>query len=140
MTTTTTTKWNKMKYFFSTPSKYPGIANEIDRFKAYENASSNVERLNIIFHLPVVQVLICNSIPTRALCLNKFDWYWKNRALKYFSKNLTTGYISEPREGCRFETWRYCEWRKKWEWFEAMARIRKSIIQSRKWQKGRADV
>ena len=46
-----------MKYFFSTPSKYPGLANEVDRFKAYENATSDVERLELLFHLPVVQVL-----------------------------------------------------------------------------------
>jgi hypothetical protein len=54
---TTKPQWDKMKYFFSTPLKYPGLHQEIDRFDDYENASSNVERLGILFRLPVVQVL-----------------------------------------------------------------------------------
>ena len=47
------TKWQQ---FFSTPSKYSGAPNEIDQLKAYENAESNFERLEILFHLPIVQV------------------------------------------------------------------------------------
>ena len=53
---TTTGHWTKMQHFFSTPSKFCGVPNELDRFKAYENAESNVERLEILFHLPIVQV------------------------------------------------------------------------------------
>ena len=47
------TKWQQ---FFSTPSKCSGAPNEIDQLKAYENAESNFERLEILFNLPIVQV------------------------------------------------------------------------------------
>ena len=66
---TTTGHWKKMQHFFSTPSKFCGVPNELDRFKAYENAESNVERLEILFHLPIVQVHRCrfNSLKSRPL-------------------------------------------------------------------------
>ena len=53
---TTTAHWTKMQHFFSTPSKFCGVPNELERYKAYEDAESNVERLEILFHLPIVQV------------------------------------------------------------------------------------
>ena len=52
-----TVQWNKMKKFFLLPPKHPGIpGTEENLFKAYEEAETNHEKLEIVFHLPIVQV------------------------------------------------------------------------------------
>ncbi len=49
-------KWRaKMKHFFGSTSMDCGN-NHVDRFEAYEKSTSNEERLEILFHLPIVQV------------------------------------------------------------------------------------
>ena len=46
-----------MKKFFLLPPKHPGIpGTEENLFKAYEEAETNHEKLEIVFHLPIVQV------------------------------------------------------------------------------------
>ena len=49
-------KWRaKMKHFFGSTSMDCGN-DHVDKFEAYEKSTSNEERLEILFHLPIVQV------------------------------------------------------------------------------------
>ena len=50
-------QWDKMKKFFLLPTKHPGIPGTEEKlFKAYEEAKTNHEKLEIVFHLPIIEV------------------------------------------------------------------------------------
>ena len=51
-------QWDKMKKFFLLPTKHPGIPGTEEKlFKAYEEAKTNHEKLEIVFHLPIIEVI-----------------------------------------------------------------------------------
>ena len=73
-------QWDKMKKFFLLPTKHPGIPGTEEKlFKAYEDAKTNHEKLEIVFHLPIIEVIY-------ASLLNLYILYSKKT-----SSNMLTG-------------------------------------------------
>ena len=96
-------QWDKMKKFFLLPTKHPGIPGTEEKlFKAYEEAKTNHEKLEIVFHLPIIEV-IC------ALLLNLCIIYSKIGFFKYAFWLIIImtfiGTVSTSRMGCGIKTW-----------------------------------
>ena len=50
-------KWRaRLQHFFGSIENEKGV--QVDQLEAYENLRSNAERLEFIFHLPMVQVCV----------------------------------------------------------------------------------
>ena len=66
-----TVQWNKMKHFFMLPPKHLGVPGTEEKlFKAYEEAETNYEKLEIIFHLPIVQVKLIHFNESKLMSIS----------------------------------------------------------------------